>query len=58
MALPIPAQRLAQTALLTKAALLVDSLGPKVGVVDTEAHLVQTNGAQRESRTSRVISVP
>ena len=48
MPLTIPAQRLAQPALMAEAALLIDPLGPRVEVIDTEAYPVQANGAQRE----------
>jgi hypothetical protein len=47
MPLTIPAQRLAQPALMAEAAFLIDPLGPRVEVIDTEAYPVQANGAQR-----------
>jgi hypothetical protein len=44
---------------MAEAAFLIDPLGPRVEVIDTEAYPVQANGAQRaKSMTSRVISVP
>jgi hypothetical protein len=48
MPLAIPVERLAQTAFMVKAALLIDPLSPQVEVVDTEAHPVQADGAQCE----------
>ena len=48
MPLAIPVERLAHAALMAKVALLVNPLGPRVEVVDSEAHPMQAGGAQCE----------
>jgi hypothetical protein len=48
MPLTIPAERLAQPALMAETAFLIDPLGPRIEVIDTQAYPVQANGAQHE----------